>query len=138
MGKTEIFAAGVSTDLMEEIVRITGFKVGHLLVRYLGVPLVTRKLSIKDCEPLIRVIKERTAHWSVRFLSFAGRVQLIQSVLFSIQVYWCRHFLLPKGVLKHINQLVLDFYGMGRSIRQQGLELAGIRCVYPNLKVVWG
>lgn len=45
-------AAGVANDEVERIVGATGFKIGHLAVRYLGVPLVTRKLSIKDCEPL--------------------------------------------------------------------------------------
>ena len=94
--KSEIFSSEIKGDLIEEIKRVTGFKVGTLLVRYLGVPLVTRRLSLKDCSNLVDKIKARINNWSTKLLSYAGRIQLIQSVLYSIQHFWCRHFILPK------------------------------------------
>lgn len=50
----------------------------------------------------------------MRLLSFVGRVQLIQPVLFSVQVFWSRHFILPKSVIKHINQLCAGFLWHGK------------------------
>ncbi|KAE8667867.1 Detected protein of unknown function [Hibiscus syriacus] len=44
----------------------TGFKVGMLPVKYLGVPLVTRKLSCKDCSSLLTKIKEKLGKWVIR------------------------------------------------------------------------
>lgn len=46
----------------EEIAAIVdefGFKIGKLPVRYLEVPLVTRKLTLTDCEPLMKKLRDR-------------------------------------------------------------------------------
>ncbi|GJX39263.1 hypothetical protein Tco_0252566 [Tanacetum coccineum] len=42
-------------------------------------------------------------------MKYLGRLQLIASILESIQVYWCTVFLLPKAVLKEINNLLMGF-----------------------------
>ncbi|KAE8707928.1 hypothetical protein F3Y22_tig00110369pilonHSYRG00036 [Hibiscus syriacus] len=55
--KCEIFSAGVSAQQCVAIREFTRFKLGSLPVRYLGVPLVPRKLSVKDCCNLIDKIK---------------------------------------------------------------------------------
>ena len=101
--KSELFSTGVRREVLEEMQQLTGFKLGKLPVRYLGVPLVTRKLTMRDCSSLIEKITTRIICWSSKLLSYAGRVQLIRSVLFSMQNYWCRNFLLPKGVLNKVN-----------------------------------
>ena len=51
--KSEVFSTGISDDLLREIKQVTGFKMGVLPVRYLGVPLVTRRLTEADCGPLM-------------------------------------------------------------------------------------
>ena len=108
--KCELFSAGVNGARLLEIQQATGFKLGTLPVRYLGVPLVTRRLTDKDCSPLVDRITARITHWSAKFLSYAGRFQLIQTVLYSVYNYWCRHFLLPQSVLKRVNKLCSQFF----------------------------
>ncbi|XP_060180731.1 uncharacterized protein LOC132610456 [Lycium barbarum] len=44
----------------------------------------------------------RISTWTARKLSYAGRVQLVQSVLFGIQAYWAQIFVLPTKVMKII------------------------------------
>ena len=83
--KCEIYSTGIGREVLEEIQQKTGFKLGLLLVRYLGVPLVTRRLTNNDCAPLIEKITARIHHWVVKFLSYAKRLQLIQFILFSLQ-----------------------------------------------------
>ncbi|XP_039042960.1 uncharacterized protein LOC120182004 [Hibiscus syriacus] len=95
--KYELFACGVARDELEVIQSATGFKLGQLPVRYLGVPLVTRKLSSKDCSALLVKIKGRIDNWSSRKLNFGGRLHLVKSVIFSIFGYWCMQVILPKG-----------------------------------------
>ena len=36
----------------------------------------------------------------MKYLSYAGKLQLIKFVLFSVQSYWCRTFILPKKVTR--------------------------------------
>ena len=108
--KCELFSLGIKGDSLQEIQQVIGFKLGNLPVRYLGVPLVTRRLTEKDCSPLVDKITARIKHWAVKFLSYVGRYQLIQTVLYSIYHYWCRHFILPQNVLKKVNQLCSQFF----------------------------
>ena len=71
---------------------------------------MTKRLTATDCAPLVEKISARIRGWATKFLTYAGHLQLIQSVLFSVSNYWCRNFLLPKGVLKKINQICSTFF----------------------------
>ncbi|XP_039020866.1 uncharacterized protein LOC120152811 [Hibiscus syriacus] len=97
--KCTFFTSGISNRNTDHIKRATGFQLGCLPVRYLGIPLITRKLSEKDCGPLIDSIKARLTIWSGKFLSYAGRLELVRAVLFSIANYWRRQLLLPQSVI---------------------------------------
>ncbi|XP_039049215.1 uncharacterized protein LOC120190158 [Hibiscus syriacus] len=90
--KCELFPVGISAQQCVSIRNITGFKLGSLPVRYLGVPLVSRKLTVKDCRSLIDKIKAKLNLWANKHLSFAGRLQLIcagsDSYARGARVYW--------------------------------------------------
>ncbi len=68
---------------------------GILPVRYLGVPLITKRLSSMDCESLVAKIIAQIDSWLVQKLSFAGRLKLLSCVLISLQVFWTKVFILP-------------------------------------------
>ena len=76
--KTEMYSSGFKKEILEVIQQRTGFRIGHLPVRYLGVPPVTRRLTDSDCAPLVEKITARINHWAAKFLSYTGRYQLIQ------------------------------------------------------------
>ena len=78
-----------------ELMSIFGFQLGTLLIRYLGVPLISTKLSSKDCKYLLEKIAARIKSWTSKHLTYAGRLQLIGSVLFSLQIFWMTLFILP-------------------------------------------
>ncbi|GJR62664.1 probable L-cysteine desulfhydrase, chloroplastic [Tanacetum coccineum] len=65
---------------------------------YLGVPLLAKCLGVNNCKILIEKVKNRIGDWKNMFLSYAGKVQLISSVLASMQTYWASVYLLPKTV----------------------------------------
>ncbi|XP_039008452.1 uncharacterized protein LOC120136511 [Hibiscus syriacus] len=122
--KCEFYASGISTNILEFITKATGFKQGCLPVRYLGVPLVTRKLSEKDCVVLIDNIKSRLYHWSGKLLSYAGRLELIRAVLFSVANYWCRQLFLPQSIIKKIEQLCSRFFWKGSDKAATGARVS--------------
>ena len=122
--KCELFSAGVNGARLLEIQQATGFKLGTLPVRYLGVRLVTRRFIDKDCSPLVDRIIAMINHWSVKFLSYTGRFQLIQTVLYSVYNYWCRHFLLSQSVLKRVNKLCSQFFWKGNSGSAKGARVS--------------
>ncbi|GJY32854.1 RNA-directed DNA polymerase, eukaryota, reverse transcriptase zinc-binding domain protein [Tanacetum coccineum] len=82
--KSIIFFGSINDQMKNELLNIVSFTVGKLPMKYLGVPLLAKCLGINDCRHLIDRVKEIIGDWKNRFLSNAGRVQLISSVLASI------------------------------------------------------
>ena len=111
--KSSIFASGRGThDLCEEATKL-GIRVGSLPIRYLGLPLTTKGLTKKDYEPLIDKIRNRMLSWTNKSLSFAGRLQLIKSVIFGIINFWSQAFILPMGCLDEIESLCSGSFWSG-------------------------
>lgn len=69
--------ANVKDDVKNAILANMPFEEGKLPVRYLGVPLISTRLHIKECQTLIEKVKNRIEDWKNKALSFAGRLQLI-------------------------------------------------------------
>ncbi|XP_039053280.1 uncharacterized protein LOC120195276 [Hibiscus syriacus] len=114
--KSKIFVAGLTTAQCNIISETTGFKLDKLLVRYLGISLVTKKLTENDCLSLIDKIRARLNLWENKHLSFAGMLQLVHDVLFSLTNYWCRQVMLPRGVIKKVEQLCSRYFWKGADL----------------------
>ena len=113
MQKTSFYASGLSSGEIDTIKASTGMSQGSLPFRYLGVPLNSRKLTLTNCEPLLHQIKARFSSWSVKSLSFSGRLLLIKTVIAGITTVWCSAFILPKTCIKRINSLCSIFLWKG-------------------------
>ncbi|KAK4384575.1 hypothetical protein Sango_3047100 [Sesamum angolense] len=94
-------------------------------IRYLGLPLLASRLSISDCKPLLLKIDSRLKGWESIQLSFAGRLQLIKSVLMALNVYWAMAFILPKGVIREVEKNA--YFPMERKLRS-GISEGGMEC----------
>ncbi|KAK4384534.1 putative ribonuclease H protein [Sesamum angolense] len=99
----------------EHLIAALQFQEGHLPLRYLGLPLLASRLSISDCHPLLLKVDSRIKGWDSIQLSFAGRLQLIKSVLMSLNVYWAMAFILPKGVIREVEKRMRHFLWKGNS-----------------------
>ncbi|KAL0420590.1 UNVERIFIED_CONTAM: putative ribonuclease H protein [Sesamum latifolium] len=102
---------GIRGSLLE----VLGFPEGHLPVRYLGLSLLSSRLTLSDCQPLLIKIDSRIKGWEGIQLSFAGRIQLIKLVLMSLNVYWAMAFILPKGVIREVEKCLRSFLWKGTS-----------------------
>ena len=60
---------------------------GQLPVKYLGLPLLSKRLSATACSPLLQAITMQLQTWKAKLLSYAGRTELIKSVLLSMLLY---------------------------------------------------
>ncbi|CAL1372090.1 unnamed protein product [Linum trigynum] len=107
--KSEIFSAGVTEELQNALVQHSGFKEGALPVRYLGLPLNAGKLTVADCQNLVNRIAGRIQGWQPKLLSYAGKIELVISVLASMTQYWMQVILLPKKIIKEIESLCSQF-----------------------------
>lgn len=113
MQKSCFFSSRLSTSEIEAIQASTGMPSGSLPIRYLEVPLCTKKLTLQNCEPLICQVKKWFTSWSVKTLSFAGRLLLIKTVIAGITTFWSSAFILPKACISRINSLCGSFLWKG-------------------------
>lgn len=82
--KSCIYFGGVSEGSKQDTLRVSGMTEEQLPFKYLGVSLSSQKLSAMQCKPLVQKILQRINCWAAKLLSYAGRVQLIKSMLFGI------------------------------------------------------
>jgi hypothetical protein len=98
------FCSGLSDDIKHELLVFMQIAEGKLPVRYLGVPLITTRLTAADCEGLVAKFTSQIDSLCSKHLSFAGRLQLISSVLFSLQVFWSSILILSEVVINLLEQ----------------------------------
>ena len=111
--KSSIFMVGhITQDFKDEVLRL-GIPTESLPVRYLGLPLTTKTMTRTDYQPLIDQIRTRLVSWSSRSLSYAGRLQLVRTVIGSITNFWCSVFRLPKRCLNTIEGMCAAFLWSG-------------------------
>ena len=113
--KSAIYLVGIDSSLKDDIRDISQFALGTLPFSYLGVPLSSKRLSIIECEQLADKMTKRMSSWKSKHLSYAARLQLINSVLIGITSYWCQIFILPKRIINIVNSIRRSFFWFGVS-----------------------
>ncbi|PNX94562.1 ribonuclease H [Trifolium pratense] len=108
-----IFFGGVDQSTKNDIKKITHFDEGTLPFRYLGILMTSKKLSIHNYMGLIVRIVGRITHRSSKLLSYARRIQLLNSVIFAMTNYWLQCLPFPKAVIKKINSICCTFLWTG-------------------------
>ncbi|KAL0804295.1 hypothetical protein Bca101_096785 [Brassica carinata] len=92
LAKSSLFLDGGNAEILKQMADRFGLASGSLPVKYLGLPLMPNKMNRRDYQPLIDKVIKRISSWTNRHLSFAGRLELIKSVLYtsarSAKVSW--------------------------------------------------
>ncbi|GJU39274.1 hypothetical protein Tco_1192231 [Tanacetum coccineum] len=99
-------------------------KKGQLPVKYLGVPLVSSRILVRDCKELIEKIQIWVQDWKNKSLSIASRLQLVNSVIGSMHTFWSSVFILPSCVLLDIKQIMRGFFWCQGSMRKGRAKVA--------------
>ncbi|CAB78489.1 reverse transcriptase like protein [Arabidopsis thaliana] len=107
MEKTTIYLAGISDTVRQEFEEQFHFEVGCLPVRYLGLPLVTKRLTSQDYNPLLEQIKRRIGTWTARICNF-----------------WLSAFRLPRECIREIDKLCSAFLWSGPELSTKKAKIA--------------
>lgn len=122
--KTALLIDGGDFDRTRLVSERFGVTQGALPVRYLGVPLMAQKMKRQDYQPLIDRINLRFTSWTARHLSFAGRLQLLKSVIYSTINFWTSIFLLPNQCLLKLEQMCNAFLWKGAPNSARGAKIS--------------
>lgn len=135
--KSTLYTAGIQESAEKDILTTFPFSTGNLPVRYLGLPLLTKRMTVSDYLPLVEKVRKRMSSWTGRFLSHAGRLQLIKSVITSLANFWMAAFRLPGSCLKDIESLCSAFYGQVLTLKLLRQRSVGKISVFQRKNVAW-
>ncbi|KAL1569135.1 hypothetical protein AAHA92_00647 [Salvia divinorum] len=108
--KSNLFLGGkLLCRELDEMRGIFSFPLRELLVKYLGVPLESKKLIIMLYTPLIEKLASITNKWTSKNLSYAGKAEFVHSVLQGVECYWLQVFPLPANVRERIIAICREF-----------------------------
>jgi len=107
--KSSFVPAGIDGLNLQLFSDITGFTHGAMPFRYLGIPLASSKLKLCHYEPLLAKIADCIIAWRAVTLSYAGRLELIRTVLQGVICFWLNILPVPAGVIEHIYRFCRRF-----------------------------
>ncbi|XP_074304498.1 uncharacterized protein LOC141639225 [Silene latifolia] len=107
--KSETYFRGVDPDIKQQILDAIGLTEGAFPFRYLGLPIHPSRLSTPMFAPLIQKIQNLHS-CTTNLLSYAGKLQVLNSIVFGIGNFWCGSLLLPKSICNLISSLCKQFF----------------------------
>ncbi|XP_057249324.1 uncharacterized protein LOC130590787 [Beta vulgaris subsp. vulgaris] len=122
--KSNVYFCGVHDNTAKDLADSIQMQVGELPFRYLGIPLTSKKLTTAQCKPLVERITSRAQTWLANLLSYAGRLQLIKSILSSMQNYWAHIFPLSKAIIHAVEKVCRRFLWTGKTAESNKAPVA--------------
>ena len=122
--KSELLLTNVHQEQIGQLEHILGCQSKAFPFNYLGIPLSDKQLPRTAYIQLIEKLNKRLAAWAAKFLSIAGRLVLLNSVLSSIPVHYMSVLRLPQWVLNKIDKIRRRFLWKGASEHGTGYHLA--------------
>ncbi|CAA7049989.1 unnamed protein product [Microthlaspi erraticum] len=107
--KSEVFFSGYSEAEAEVLSGIMEVRIGTFPTRYLGLPLNSQRLSIAVLEPFLEKITKKLHSYTAKFLSFAGKIKLVSSVVYGMVNFWSQVYTLPKEFYSRVDSLCSAF-----------------------------
>lgn len=103
--KSSLVLIAVPLRYSEVIHRILQATPTQLPLTYLGLPLMMRKPTHTDFQPMLTVIQKKLEGRQTSFLSYGGRITLVKAVLSSMSLHFMQATKIPVGVMKLIDKM---------------------------------
>jgi mannosylglycoprotein endo-beta-mannosidase len=103
--KSSLIGINLDNNYTSSLANSVFYRSDTFLVRYLGLPLGANPSRLSTWKPLLSTIRAKLSTWKGNFLSIAGRLCLIKSVLSSLPLFYMSVFAMPKDIIKVISLL---------------------------------
>lgn len=111
------FSQNVARERGEQISREGGIASTRELEKYLGMPILQKRINKDTFGEVLQKVASRLAGWKKQTLSLAGRVTLTKAVLSSIPVHQMSTIYLPASTLEKLDSLSRNFvWGGGQHL----------------------
>ncbi|KAK0571729.1 hypothetical protein LWI29_020657 [Acer saccharum] len=130
--KSNIFTSGLSSTTNQQLINLFGYTISSLPIYFLSIPIISTKLCLRDCSPLVDKVSSRLSSWLNCGLFYTSCLQLIVSVLSSLQVFWANYLCLPIKILKIIEQKFRSFLWKGVEGDSKGAKISWFDICLPK------
>jgi hypothetical protein len=121
--KSYMVPLNVPETKIQELSSIFGCQIASMPFTYLGIPMGTTKPRMDDLTPLMDRIERRLNACSV-YLSYSGRLEMVNTVLTSTATYAMCSIKLPVGVIENIDRIRKQCLWRGNNPEKKGGNLA--------------
>jgi hypothetical protein len=101
--KSYIDPINVSAEKMYILANTFGCQIGNFPFTYLGLPMGTTKPKVEDFLPLVHRIERRLTSTS-NFITQAGKLEMVNSVLSALPTFYMGNIKLPPAVIEQIDK----------------------------------
>jgi len=101
--KSHMYPINVSQEKLQHLASTFGCDIGSMPFTYLGLPMGTTKPRMEDLTPMMDRVERRLSACST-WLSYSGRLQMLNSAITPITTYAMCTVKLPKGVIDNIDR----------------------------------
>ncbi|XP_013624949.1 PREDICTED: uncharacterized protein LOC106331168 [Brassica oleracea var. oleracea] len=122
--KSEIFYGGYNDIQASVMADLSGFKRGSFPTRYLDLPLDPKKITLATLQPFLERITSQLHSWTVKILSFAGKVKLIYSVIYGMVNFWSSVFVQPKRFYQKVDSICSAFLWKNSTTSASGARVS--------------
>ncbi|XP_059067501.1 uncharacterized protein LOC131858319 [Cryptomeria japonica] len=111
--KSQIFFLNTSRQNQNSILQILGFPKGEFPLKYLGISIGTKAFQKQLWEEVVIKCKGKVDLWKNKWLSQAGRIQMIKFVLSAIPIYSMSCFKMIRQAYSSVDGLLKKFLWEG-------------------------
>jgi hypothetical protein len=116
--KSSLMGVNVPNDFMEMASMFLNCRLGHVPFKYLGLPVGANPRCMSTWKPMLDVIRRRISSWGNKYLSFGGRIVMLNAVLNAIPIFYLSYMKMPCSVW-------LEMVKIQRKFLWSGLQLKG-------------
>jgi hypothetical protein len=101
--KSHMYPINISQEKLSHLANTFGCDVGSMPFTYLGLPMGTTKPRMEDLTPMMDRVDRKLSACST-WLSYSGRLEMVNSAITPITTYAMCTIKLPKGVIDNIDR----------------------------------
>jgi len=107
--KSSLIGVNVQRDFMKAACNFLHCGEGSLPFKYLGLPVGANSRKMSTWEPMSEQLKKRLNSWGNKYVSLAGRIVLLNSILNAIPIFYLSFMKIPVKVLKMVTRIQREF-----------------------------
>lgn len=102
------------------------------LSNQVGLPLSSQRLSMAVMQPFVEKIRKKLHSFTAKFLSFAGKIRMVSSVIYGMVNFWSHVYSLPKAFYAKVDSMCSAFLWNNNTDSAAGARVAWTQVCKPR------